>query len=179
MADSSCGPAGSSRTPLPDDSFRQQNQFLGGALHAAPLVEERATPVREPCVLRSGRMSTAFDSSDEESEPVCRREPADWDVDAATPEKLRRSARACVYSCPLYALCKDVVASGAVKPRSMVWAGRAYDHNGDAFDLDQPGHKVGSRSERDTRIADTGGRVYDGHTGRWTPRPKRCNGGHR
>lgn len=93
-------------------------------LHADP--EEQATPVREPCALRSGRMNTAFDSSGEESKPVCRREPADWGVDAATPEKLRPSARACVHSCPLYALSKDVVSSGAVKPRSMVWAGRAY-----------------------------------------------------
>jgi hypothetical protein len=124
-------------------------------------------------------MSTAFDSSDGESEPVCRREPTAWDIDSSNPDELRRSARACVHSCPLYALCKDVVASGAVKPRSMVWAGRAYDHNGDVLDLDRPGHKVGSRSERDTRIADTDGRVYDGHTGRLAPRPKRYNGGYR
>ncbi|QII03860.1 hypothetical protein BH92_27800 (plasmid) [Rhodococcoides fascians A21d2] len=124
-------------------------------------------------------MGTAFNSSDGESEPVCRREPTAWDIDSSNPDELRRSARACVHSCPLYALCKDVVASGAVKPRSMVWAGRAYDHNGHVLDLDQPGHKVGSRSERDTRIADTDGRVYDGHTGRWAPRPKRYNGGYR
>jgi len=51
----------------------------------------------------------------------------------------------------------------------MVWAGQAYDHEGNIFDLDTPGHKVGSRIELDTRIPDSTGRVYNGHTGRWHP----------
>lgn len=117
----------------------------------------------------SGRMSTAFGSIDDDGEPVCRRDPAAWDIDFATVEELRRSARACVYLCPLYGRCKDVVSSGAATPRSMVWAGRAYDQDGGVIDLNQAGHKVGSRIGRDTRRADPAGRVYDGHTGRWQP----------
>jgi hypothetical protein len=105
----------------------------------------------------------------DENQALCRLEPAAWDVDSATPGELRRSARTCVLACPLYLACRNAVASGSANPRSMVWAGQAYDHNGDTLDLDQPGHKVGSRNERDTRIPDSAGRIYNGHTGRWQP----------
>lgn len=125
---------------------------------------------------------TSFGSYDEKK-PLCRFAPDAWDVDASTADGLRRSARACVLACPLYLACRNAVASGSVNPRSMVWAGQAYDHNGDPLDLDQPGHKVGSRNERDTRSPDSAGRVYDGHTGRWqppSPRPDRpLAGGYR
>ena len=107
---------------------------------------------------------------------MCRRDPAAWDIDCATVEELRRSARACVYLCPLYGRCKDVVSSGAATPRSMVWAGRAYDHDGRVIDLNQAAHKVGARIGRDTRIPDSAGRVYDGHTGRWQPSTWRSAG---
>lgn len=106
-------------------------------------------------------------------QPQCSRDPAAWDVDMSTVEELRRSARLCVYRCPLYRACKNIVESGSVKPRAMVWAGRAYDDSGDVVDLDRPGHKVGRRSDRDTRIADGAGRVYDGHTGHWEPPQQR------
>jgi hypothetical protein len=101
--------------------------------------------------------------------PLCRRDPSAWDVDSSTPDELRRSARDCVYRCPLYARCRAAVVVGAVTPRSMVWAGRAYDQDGDVVDLDRPGHKVGRGQGIDTRTADSAGRVYNGHTGGWEP----------
>jgi len=120
------------------------------------------------CGYYVGGVGSVFDDIDL-GEPLCRRDPAAWDVDRSTPDELRRSARDCVYRCPLYVRCRAAVVVGAVTPQSMVWAGRAYDQDGDVVDLDRPGHKVGRGQGQDTRTADSVGRVYNGHTGRWEP----------
>lgn len=102
----------------------------------------------------------------------CRRNPAGWDTDLTGEEGLRVAVRACRLDCPLLEACRTVARSGTVTRQAMVWAGVVYDERGAIVDLDRTRLRVGGYTIRDTRIPDSAGRIFNGHTGRWEPLAK-------
>ncbi|MQY23875.1 hypothetical protein [Nocardia macrotermitis] len=64
--------------------------------------------------------------------PSCADGPNDWDLDVGTPDSWRAAVRIC-QECPLLNDCAESVRTltdRGMGPRSMIWAGVAYDATG-------------------------------------------------
>jgi hypothetical protein len=64
-----------------------------------------------------------------EPNPLCAAKPDDWDLDIGTPDIWLEAVRTC-HDCLILAQCRERVATltgRGMPPRSMIWAGVAYD----------------------------------------------------
>ncbi|MFF3569930.1 hypothetical protein [Nocardia jiangxiensis] len=64
--------------------------------------------------------------------PSCAEGPNDWDLDVGTPDSWRTAVQIC-QDCPLLSQCAEsarALTDRGMGPRSMIWAGVAYDANG-------------------------------------------------
>ncbi|WP_280472022.1 hypothetical protein [Nocardia cyriacigeorgica] len=92
--------------------------------------------------------------------PPCADTPDNWDLDAGTPEAWRTAVNTCS-GCPVLAQCRQLaemlIARGDY-PRSMIWAGTAYDASGHVVD-DLDKHRVAALdNKRPMRIIRNGPR---------------------
>jgi hypothetical protein len=81
--------------------------------------------------------------------PPCAANPGDWDLDTGTPDIWQEAVRTC-HGCLILAQCREFAGTLTVRgtpPRSMIWAGVAYDGSGEVIEnLDQ--HRVGPVGRR-------------------------------
>jgi hypothetical protein len=103
--------------------------------------------------------------------PPCAAEPNDWDLDVGTPDSWRAAVRTC-HGCPLFDECAGLAQTligRGLAPRSMIWAGVAYDGAGRVVqNLDR--HRVPAIDhKRPLRIIRNGDRPQHAEAGSATP----------